>query len=30
MMLHFKVRRVAESLGLVLVVLVVLISWIRT
>jgi hypothetical protein len=29
-MLHLKVRRVAESLGLVLVVLVALISWIRT
>jgi len=29
-MLHLKVRRVAESLGLVLLVAVLLVSWIRT
>ena len=29
-MLHHKVRRVAESLGLTLLVLVLLITWIRT
>lgn len=29
-MLHHKVRRVAESLGLALLVLVLLITWIRT
>jgi hypothetical protein len=29
-MLHHKVRRVAESLGLVLLVLVLLVSWVRT
>jgi hypothetical protein len=29
-MLHLKVRRVAESLGLVLLVVVFLVSWIRT
>ena len=29
-MLHQKVRRVAESLGLVLLVLVFLVTWVRT
>ncbi len=29
-MLHLKVRRVAESLGLVLLVLVFLVTWVRT